>query len=154
MCEVLTAIKAEEGEPGVGTRRDAMGMQGHYGMDNPSSNNVNASIKAYAKIVGNVQITEWDISASSSYTGTAESVVEENEKLRKRYNMLYFDINSAAKEDFVNVTGITFWGTVDHYSWLQSRSDLGGGNTTGLPQMPLLFDQNYEPKPCFYVFAK
>lgn len=154
IIDLLTAIKDAEGEPGIGTRIDAMGMQGHYGMDTPSSNNVNASIKAYAKIVGNVQITEMDISASSDYDGTPESVEAENEKLRKRYNMLYYDISSANNENNVNVTGITFWGTVDHYSWLQSRSNLGGGNTTGLPQMPLLFDQYYEPKPCFYVFAK
>lgn len=152
--KLLTAIKEAEGEPGTGTRIDAMGMQGHYGMDTPSSNSVNAAIKAYAKIVGNVQITELDISASDSYDGTPESVTAENEKLRKRYNMLYYDICGANNESYVNVTGITFWGTVDHYSWLQSRSNLGGGNTTGLPQMPLLFDQNYEPKPCFYVFAK
>jgi len=154
ICALLKDIKDAEGAPGVGTRIDAMGMQGHYGMDSPSSNNVNASMKAYAKIVGNVQITEMDISASSDYDGSAESVEKENEKLRKRYNMLYYDINSANNESYVNVTGLTFWGTVDHYSWLQSRSNLGGGNTTGLPQMPLLFDQNYEPKPCFYVFCK
>ena len=66
--------------------------------------------------------------------------------------MIKYSVNSSNMEGDV-VTGITFWGTVDHYSWLQSRSNVGGGNTTGLPQMPLLFDENYEPKPCFYVFA-
>ena len=78
---------------------------------------------------------------------------EEYEKLRKRYNLIYYEIKSANMEEYVDFEGITFWGTVDHYSWLQSRSNVGGGNTTGLPQMPLLFDENYEPKPCFYVFA-
>ena len=56
-----------------------------------------------------------------------------------------------AKEG-VNVTAITFWGTADHYSWLQSRSNIGGGNTTGLTQCPLLFDDEYQPKPAFYQF--
>ena len=68
----------------------------------------------------------------------------------------YNTIEEAIKyrEALRGVEGITFWGTVDHYSWLQSRSNVGGGNTTGLPQCPLLFDENYEPKSCFYVFTK
>lgn len=153
IIELLEAIKAEEGEPGVGTRLTAMGMQGHYSMDYPQDSSVNAAILAYAKVVGNVQFTEMDIQASSDYDGTDATKDAENEKLRKRYFMLYFYMQSAQKESYVNITGITFWGTVDKYSWLQTRSDVGGGSTSGLPQMPLLFDENYEKKPAFYVFA-
>lgn len=151
---LLEAIKAEEGEPGVGTRISAMGMQGHYSMDTPSADEIASTIKNYGKVVGKVQITELDISASSDYDGSAASVEEENEKLRKRYNMIYFGIKTAINGDNIDFEGLTFWGTVDQYSWLQSRSNIGGGNKTGLPQMPLLFDENYEPKPCFYVFSK
>ena len=154
IVKLLQAVKDEEGEPGVGTRISAMGMQAHYGMDNPSANNIEAAIKAYCKVVGHVQMTEVDISASSDYKGDESQKDAENEKLKKRYNMLVFAIGAASKKEDVNFDGITFWGTVDHYSWLQSRSNVGGGNTSGLPQMPLLFDENYEPKPCFYVFAK
>ncbi len=150
---LLEAIKENEGEPGVGTRISAMGMQGHYGMDTPASNDVEASIKAYGKVVGKVQITELDISASADYDGSESAVEEENEKLRKRYKMLYFAMQTASKVDGVEFAGFTFWGTTDQYSWLQSRSDIGGGNKTGLPQMPLLFDGDYKPKPCFYVFS-
>ena len=154
IVELLEAIKAEEGEPGVGTRIDAMGMQGHYGMDDPSFSNVQTSIETYAKVVGNVQITELDIQASSDYNGSDESKVDEYEKLRKRYNMLYFAMKAANDNPEYNLTGITFWGTVDKYSWLQNRSDVGGGSTSGRKQCPLLFDDNYEPKPCFWVFAE
>lgn len=154
IIELLNAVKAEEGEPGVGTRISAMGMQGHYGMDSPSDAEIASAIKQYCKAVGHVQITELDITASSDYQGKPEQKDEENEKLKKRYNMIVFGINSARNKETVNFDGITFWGTVDHYSWLQSRSNVGGGSTTGLPQMPLLFDENYEPKPAFYVFAK
>ena len=154
IVKLLQAVKDEEGEPGVGTRISAMGMQAHYGMDNPSSNNIETAIKTYCKVVGHVQMTEVDISASSDYKGEESQKEAENEKLKKRYNMLVFAIGAASKKENVNFDGITFWGTCDHYSWLQSRSNVGGGNTTGLPQMPLLFDENYEPKPCFYVFAK
>lgn len=153
IIELLTAIKEAEGPKGEGTRISAMGMQGHYKMDDPDANSVNSAIISYCRVVDKVQITELDISASSEYTGDSSQKEEENEKLRKRYNLIYYNIKSAINSG-CNVSGITFWGTVDHYSWLQSRSNVGGGNTTGLPQMPLLFDENYQAKPCFYVFAK
>lgn len=153
IVDLLTAVKEAEGEPGVGTRISGMGMQGHYGMDQPSTSNVDYSIKEYSKIVDSVQITEFDMTASDSFDGSDESKEEEYEKQRKRYNVLYFSIKSAASDPDVNVTGITFWGTVDQYSWLQNRSDLGGGNKSGLKCCPLLFDENYKAKPCFYVFA-
>lgn len=154
IIKLLEAVKEREGKPGEGTRISAMGMQGHYGIDNPSFSEVQSSIEAYGKVVGNVQITELDITASSDYDGSDAAKETEYEKQRKRYKMLYFAMDAANQKEGVNVTGITFWGTVDHYSWLQNRSNVGGGNTTGLPQCPLLFDENYEPKPCFWVFVE
>ncbi len=154
IIELLKEIKENEGPKGEGTRITAMGMQGHYHMDQPSANEVQVSAEAYADVVGAVQLTELDIRASAEYDGSEEMKEAENEKLRKRYNMLYYTLTSLKKVSGVNVTGITFWGTVDHYSWLQTFSEVGGGNTKNQPQMPLLFDENYEPKPAFYVFAK
>ena len=154
IVELLTAIKENEGPAGEGTRISAMGMQGHYHMDQPSANEVEVSAKAYAAVVGAVQITELDIRASDDYDGSEESKVEENEKLRKRYNVLYYTLKSLKNTSGVDITGITFWGTADHYSWLQYVSNVGGGSTKKKPQMPLLFDENYEPKPAFFVFAQ
>lgn len=154
ILELLTAIKEKEGPAGEGTRITAMGMQGHYDMSQPDATAVEYSAKAYAEIVGQVQVTELDLRASDSYDGSDEAKEEEYEKQRKRYNMIYYSLKSANNTAGCDVTGITFWGTVDQYSWLQSRSDVGGGSTTGLPQCPLLFDENYLPKPCFYVFTK
>ena len=154
IVELLNTIKENEGAPGEGTRISAMGMQGHYGMDDPKFTAVETAIKTYARVVGNVQITEMDISASSDYDGSKTAKEAEYEKQAKRYKMLYFAMKSANMNDDVNVTGLTFWGTVDQYSWLQHRSGVGGGNKNGLPQCPLLFDENYEPKPCYLVFTE
>jgi endo-1,4-beta-xylanase len=154
ITKLLTEIKEQEGAPGEGTRISAMGMQGHYGMDSPTMDSVNASAKAYGRVVGNVQITEWDVSASSDYDGSADSLQAEYEKQAQKYNLWYFALHSAMESGDVNVTGLTFWGTIDPYSWLQSRSNIGGGNKTGLPQCPLLFDGDYQPKPAFWVFTK
>ncbi|MCR4585278.1 MAG: endo-1,4-beta-xylanase [Lachnospiraceae bacterium] len=150
IIELLKEIKAQEGAPGEGTRISAMGMQGHYGMEDPSTIDIQSAIKQYAEVVGKVQLTEVDIRASEGYNGSEEAKAAEYEKLEKRYNVIWNCVKNADGE----VEGITFWGTVDHYSWLQSRSDVGGGSKTGLPQCPLLFDENYEPKPCFYPFTK
>ncbi|MCR5120383.1 MAG: endo-1,4-beta-xylanase [Lachnospiraceae bacterium] len=150
IIELLKAIKAQEGASGEGTRISAMGMQGHYGMTDPSTIDIQSAIKQYAEVVGKVQLTEVDIRASEDYDGSEAAKPAEYEKLEKRYNVIWNCVKSADAE----VEGITFWGTVDHYSWLQSRSDVGGGSKTGLPQCPLLFDENYEPKPCFYTFTK
>jgi len=154
IIKLLKEIKEAEGAPGVGTRLSAMGMQGHYDMSSPDFGSINGSIKQYAKITGKVQFTELDIKASSGYDGSAEKKAEEYEKLTDRYSSILFAITSANAMEGVEVSGITFWGTVDHYSWLQSRSNVGGGSTAGLPQCPLLFDENYQPKPCFYIFAE
>jgi endo-1,4-beta-xylanase len=155
IIELLTAVKEAEGAPGEGTRITAMGMQGHYGINGPTNAEVEASAKAYGKVVGNVQITEWDMSASDEFdSADPDLVTKEYEDKRKMYNLQYYGLFAAQNSGDVKITGITFWGTIDKYSWLQFRSNVGGGNKTGASQCPLLFDNNYEPKPCFYVFTQ
>ena len=150
---LLKAVKEKEGEPGVGTRITAMGMQGHYSSSSPSYTEVETSAKAYGEVVGAIQITEWDLSASDDYDGSAEAKEKEYEKMRKQYNLQYYALQSVQNSG-IKVTGITFWGTVDKYSWLQHRSTVGGGSTKEKKQCPLLFDDLYKPKPAFWVFAE
>ena len=151
---LLQAVLDEQGEPGVGTRIDAFGMQGHYNVSSPSFTEVETAVKAYGAVIGNVQITEWDLSASDGYDGSDEAKEEEYEKQRKTYNLMYTALQNAQQNGDANITGITFWGTIDTYSWLQYRSNVGGGSTKEQSQCPLLFDGNYEPKPAFWVFAQ
>ena len=154
ITELLTAIKEKEGEPGVGTRITAMGMQGHYSMTDPAFNMVDLAIRRYCKVVGAVNISEFDLKARDGYDGSDEMKEEEYKKEYTRYKVLFNTIRKAAEEDDINVTGITFWGTTDKYSWLQTRSDVGGGSTKNLPQCPLLFDAEGEIKPAFYAFIE
>lgn len=72
ILKLLQAVKEQEGAPGEGTRISGMGMQGHYNMSDPSSSEIEYSIKKYAEIVGKVQLTELDMRASDTYTGTDE----------------------------------------------------------------------------------
>ena len=154
ILELLRAVKDREGEPGVGTRIDGMGMQGHYSMASPTWSEIDTAIKRYAAVVGNVQITELDMKSSDGYDGSDEAKAEEYEKQADRYRLIYWVLKNDNQRDGINITGLTFWGTADHLSWLQTRSDVGGGNTEDLPECPLLFDENYEPKPAYYEFLK
>ncbi|MGN0400783.1 MAG: endo-1,4-beta-xylanase [Acetatifactor sp.] len=154
IMELLKAIKAQEGEPGVGTRITAMGMQGHYSMESPSFTDMEWAIKQYASVVGNVQISEFDMKARSTYDGSDEAKEEEYQAQYLRYKTLYISMKWLNDDPNINVTGITFWGTVDKYSWLQYSSNVGGGSTGNLPQCPLLFDENYQVKPAFYAFTE
>ncbi|WP_197025174.1 endo-1,4-beta-xylanase [Butyrivibrio proteoclasticus] len=151
---LLETVIENQGEPGVGTRIDAFGMQGHYNVASPSSTEFAAAVKAYGKVIGNVQVTEWDLSASEGYDGSDEAKEEEYEKQRKTYNLMYYELFNAQKNGDANITGITFWGTIDRLSWLQFRSNVGGSSKTNQGQCPLLFDDFYKPKPAFWVFAQ
>ena len=152
--QLLTAIKEREGEPGVGTRIDAMGMQAHYDMTEPGFNMFQYAIEQYSSIVGAVNISEWDIKATDSYDGSDEAKEEEYQKQYLRYKVLAMVMKDQIKEKGVNVSGITFWGTTDKYSWLQNTSNVGGGSTKKMSQCPLLFDENGEIKPAFYAFTE
>ncbi len=147
ILKLIEAVKSAEG-----TRIDGMGMQGHYGTSSPDTMSFLDSMKAYGEAAGSVQITEWDLSASDKYDGTAVTRQDEYIKQAKKYLALYSSIQKL-RADGINVTGFTFWGTIDKYSWLQSRSNVGGGTDGTRKQCPLLFDDNFEVKPAYWAFV-
>lgn len=147
ILELINAVKSAEG-----TRLDGMGMQGHYGISSPDPTNFKIALEKYAEAAGSVQITEWDITASTNYDGTEETKADEYLRIASRYKM-YYNIILELRSQGVNIKGFTFWGTVDKYSWLQSRSNVGGGTDGTRKQCPLLFDDNYNVKPAYWVFV-
>lgn len=153
ICALLEAVKAEEGAPGVGTRIDAFGMQGHYSEGYPTQDQLRSAVRAYCAIVGKVQITELDIRAGRSYDGTAATRDREYTRMAFQYKTLYETLKELDAEDGIEVAGITWWGVIDKYSWLQSASDVGGGADGLQSQCPLLFDGNYKAKPSFWAFV-
>ncbi len=144
---LIETVKAAEG-----TRIDGMGMQGHYNTSSPDTMEFMDSMKAYAEAAGSVQITEWDLAASDKYDGTAATRQDEYIRQAKKYLAFYCAIQNL-REQGVNVTGFTFWGTIDKYSWLQSRSNVGGGTDGTRSQCPLLFDDDCKVKPSYWAFV-
>ena len=64
-------------------------------------------------------MTELDMAASASYDGTDATRDEEFDRQAKRYQKLYQAMQKL-KADGVNISGMTVWGVVDKYSWLQT----------------------------------
>ena len=136
-----------------GTRIDGMGMQGHYQtVGSPTMEEFTKAVRAYAAIVGQVQITELDMKASNSYDGTAATREAEFRTQGYRYKEL-FDTVKSLREEGVNITNITVWGVVDKNSWLQTSNSVGGAADGTRKQCPLLFDDDYQVKPAFWAFA-
>ncbi|WP_026509692.1 endo-1,4-beta-xylanase [Butyrivibrio sp. LC3010] len=140
ICELLRAVKATPG-----ARIDGMGMQAHYQIDaaQPSVSQIKDAAKRYAEIVDEVQITELDFKGASSATDS---------RLAQRYKDVY-DTIRRLRDEGVNFTGMTIWGITDKHSWLQTANNNGGGSNGNAKQYPLLFDDYYKAKDCFYVIA-
>ena len=66
---------------------------------------------------------------------------------------IYNNAVKLAMQDGYKVTGLTWWGVVDKYSWLQSSSNVGGGSNGKRKQCPLLFDDDYKAKPAYWAFV-
>ena len=152
IVNLLKAVKAEEGEPGVGTRIDGMGMQGHHDMYSPTASQIESAARAYAEVVNNVQITELDIKANGMYDGTEATREFVYKTMAYRYKEI-FDTCKALKADGINISGITMWGVIDTYSWLNDQATVGGGTDGTQAQCPLLFDGDYQAKPAFWGFV-
>ena len=145
ICKLLEAIKSTPG-----ARIDGMGMQGHYGSWT-SVAGVETALRNYAAVVGEVQITELDMQTPEGYKGeTDEETKKEFERQAQFYKELFDMLSKVDKEDGIDVSAATFWGTHDTVSWLRSTSAVGGGATGVRKQEPLLFDGDLKPKPAYY----
>lgn len=148
IAQLLKDVKAAEG-----TRIDAVGMQGHYQTaGSPTAQEFITAAKKYAAIVGKVQLTELDFGVSDEYDGTDKTKQEEYTRLAYRYKEIY-DAVKQLKAEGINMSGITVWGVVDKYSWLQDTSSVGGGATEKKKQVPLLFDDDYQVKSAYWAFV-
>ncbi|HEX6960274.1 MAG TPA: endo-1,4-beta-xylanase [Lacipirellula sp.] len=139
-------------------RIDGVGMQGHWGMDYPSLEELDATIRQYRDLGVKVMVTELDINflprpdqeqdadvarnyaASEKLNPYAEGLPEEvNAFLACRYGDLFELLVKHADK----IDRVTFWGVHDGHSWLNNWP------IRGRTAHPLLFDRNLQPKPAF-----
>lgn len=137
-----------------GIRIDAVGMQGHMGMDYPTVEQFEESILAFAGTGAKVMITEWDMSALPTVKQSAN--ISDTVAYRRALNPYPEALpdsvsqrwNARMKaffELFVKhsdvITRVTAWGVSDGDSW---KNDFP---IRGRREYALLFDRNHEPKP-------
>ena len=104
---------------------DGIGMQSHLGTDVfPTANVYEKALSMFAATGLDIQITELDQMISST------DKFEEQAKY-------YSDIMDVIMKYQDSVSAVVFWGTTDDMSWRASK-------------YPLLFNEDYTAKPCFY----
>ncbi len=145
-----------------GIRIDGVGMQGHWGLNYPKTEYIEAAIDAYAACGVKVMITELDVDVlpltkegqiigqgmsdkqfqleefktflDPYRNGLPDSI---QNLLTKRYEEL-FTIFYKRKE---KIARVTLWGVQDGMNW---KNDYPIPNRTNYP---LLWDRNHQPKP-------
>ena len=153
IAKLLTEVKSHEKDADLPTRITGMGMQAHYDMAGPTANQIKNAAVTYGKIVGKVQFTELDLKSSNEYDGTDATRAGEYTKQAYRYKEIYDVLKEVDAMDGIDINGMTVWGVIDKYSWLQDSNSAGGGSDGSKKHVPLLFDDDYKAKPAFYAFA-
>jgi endo-1,4-beta-xylanase len=139
---------------GAGLRIDAVGIQGHYGLDKPSIEEIERGIRAYVQEGFKVMITELDvdvlprIGAGGADVSATEAKGQDpytngfppemQQRLADRYRALF-----TLFLRFPELTRVTLWGTTDANTWLNDFPVRGRTNH------PMLWDRSYHPKRAF-----
>ncbi len=150
VLKLVQAIRAR------GLRIDAVGSQGHWGLDWPAIGEIETSINDFTKAGFKVMITELDVTVlprPMNYFGAEISKVfaqapeldpyraglpaDKQAELAKRYA----DIFTVFARHSSEITRVTFWGTTDRTSWLNHFP------IRGRTDYPLLWDREGRAKP-------
>ena len=144
-----------------GLRIDAIGMQGHMGMDYPTVEEFETSLLAFAGTGVNVMITEWDMSAlptvnmganvadveeyKASLNPYADGLPEDVAKVWNERMKSFMDLFLKHSD---KITRVTAWGVSDEDSWKN------GWPIPGRTDYCLLIDRDHEVKPFLNEYLK
>lgn len=144
-----------------GVKIDAVGMQGHWSLNEPSLKDIEDSIKAYSALGVEVMITELDITALPNPWDLEGAAVEQNfekfvgdpkmnpypegmsDEAKEKMAQRYEDIFKLFLKHKDKITRVTFWGVNDGQSWLNNWPIRGRTN------YPLLFDRESKPNTAY-----
>jgi len=144
------AVKIVEYLKSKGLRIDGVGIQLHGGLDYPSPESLEYSIKALAATGVKVMVTELDIrTQASGYRGAdisrvrrrgTEDANDVSLEIQQKLADKYAELFSVFVKNQQDISRVTFWGVYDATSWITGS--------------PLLFDSHYQPKPAFDAVIK
>ena len=150
--ELVRKLKAK------GVPITAVGTQGHFHIDWPTVEQVDATIDQFGKLGVKVMVTELDIDvlppATPSQTADVSLKVAADPKLnpypdalpaplQQQLSKRYADLFATYAKHCGLLTRVTFWGVTDKDSWKNDWPVKGRTN------YPLLFDRQAHPKPAF-----
>ncbi|CAM4362279.1 endo-1,4-beta-xylanase [Zobellia roscoffensis] len=157
------AIRLIENLQKSGTKINGVGMQGHWGLTEPSLEDVENSIVAYSKLGLKVAITELDITVLPNPFKLEGAEIsqnfENNEKMNPYPDALpdsvevqlanrYRDIFELFLKHSDKIDRVTFWGVNDQSSWLNNWPIKNRTN------YPLLFDRKFEAKKAYHAVTQ
>ena len=128
----------------AGVPINAIGMQRHDEIGNPTEEMLRATIEKFSSLGLELQVTELDVSIYADRNDTIDvGFTPEREQKQIDLYKMEFDVFREYKD---NITGVTFWNVSDRGSWRDRR---GPGKA-----YPLLFDENLQPKKAFWEVVK
>ena len=149
-----------------GIRIDGIGMQGHWGLNYPGNEYIEAAIEAFGSLGVKVMITELDVDVLPL---TREGQIIGNVMRHEQFQLPEFkeyldpyreglpdDVQQQLTERYRDLFSIfyrhrnvidrvTFWGVHDGMSWKN------GYPVPRRTNYPLLFDRDRQPKPSYYA---
>jgi len=146
-----------------GIRIDGIGIQGHWGLDYPSHEEIENVIWALSKLSVKLMITELDITVlpfAEEYLDVPISSL--SSEIQKKINPYVSGLPDSVLKDQANryaeffsiflkhsdkIKRVTFWGIHDTQSWRHNWPVIGRTD------YPLLFNCHYEPKPALDAIA-
>lgn len=149
---------------GKGIPIHGIGMQGHWHLEWPSSRNLRKALDILSAVNVKVSISELDLRVLPHPKETEmgadirlniERLNELDpytkgipEKMLKKQAKKYASLFKVFLEYSDVIERVSFWGVVDHHSWLRDWP------VKGRTVYPALFDRDYSPKPAYFAIRK
>ena len=158
-----TIVKMIKDFKAKGIQITGIGMQGHWGLNYPPMDEMDASMKAYSEAGCKLMITELDMDILPNVFNNTSADVSKRFVLTKESNPYANGLPDSMKvvqakryaeffKLFMKYKGsmsrVTFWGINDRQSWRNNWP------IRGRSAYPLLFDSDYQPKPAFDAVIK
>lgn len=123
-----------------------IGLQGHWSIFEPSTEELQAAIHRFAALGLKVQITELDVSVYAWEKNRRARRPSEQDAFTPKLEQLQADQYKKVFSVFRHspIRGITFWNITDGHTWLDDYP------VSGRKNYPLLFDTNGQPKKAYW----
>jgi endo-1,4-beta-xylanase len=147
----------------AGVRIDGLGLQGHWGLDYPKADEIEAMFADYGELGIKLMITELDVTVLPDAQRSRGADITRNASLRKELdpyaNGLPREMQQRLAERYAElfrlfvkhadkIDRVTFWGVHDGHSWRNSWP------MRGRHDYPLLFDRQLKPKAALEAVLK